>query len=289
MGFGASADNLPAEKPKPLGLDTSRLDTHEQGRVLPYVAGVFRIGGSFLSEPWDVRSEEIKKKVGKKRQTVGYSYYCSFAVAFCLGPIDRLDAIYLDDDLLWEGPVTRGPADDYLDITVTGRGTLRLYWGTSTQIQDPELAMTGVSHPAYRNQCYAVFMEWSLGSRTNVPNVEIQGRREPFVSWFIEDARIGEDVNPIAVLADLWESPRYGLGLSIDRLNTSLLNATAMRLKDEELGVSPVITSAASFREVLAMLFDSPTERSNRSPTPAPWASVPCASSSATRSCSATP
>jgi len=55
MAFGPSADRLPAEKPKPLGLDTSRLDTHEQGRVLPYVAGIFRIGGTFLGEPWDER------------------------------------------------------------------------------------------------------------------------------------------------------------------------------------------------------------------------------------------
>ena len=256
MAFGSSADNLPLEKPKPLGLDPSRLDTHEQGRVLPYVAGVFRLGGTFLGEPWEVRSEEIKKKVGKKRQTIGHAYFCSFAVNFCLGPLDRLDAIHLDDDRLWEGPVTRVPGEDYLDLTIEGRGTLRLYWGTATQEPDPELAASGMSHPAYRHQCYAVFLDWSLGNRTNVPNVEIQGRRQPELPWLTVEADIGEDVNPVAVLGELWESTRYGLGLAADRLNRPLLNATAATLRAEGLGISPLITSPLSFQQVLAMLLD---------------------------------
>jgi len=255
MSFGASADNLPAEKPKPLGVDATRLDTHEQGRVLPYVAGMFRIGGTFLGEPWNVRSEEIRQKVGKKKQTVGYNYYCSFAVAFCLGPIDRLDAIYLDDDEIWSGGVVRG-VEDYLDITISSRGTLRLYWGTDTQVQDSDLAASGTTHPAYRGQCYAVFLDWSIGSRTNIPNIEIQGKRIPTFPWIVVDEAIGDDVNPVAVLADLWQSPFFGLGLSADRLNQPLLNATAATLEVEGLGLSPIINSSGSFRQALAVLLD---------------------------------
>jgi hypothetical protein len=133
-----------------------------------------------------------------------------------------LDAIHLDDDRLWEGPVNRVPGEDYLDLTIEGRGTLRLYWGTATQEPDPELAASGMSHPAYRHQCYAVFLDWSLGNRTNVPNVEIQGRRQPELPWLSVAADIGEDVNPVAVLGELWESTRYGLGLGCGPVESTL-------------------------------------------------------------------
>ena len=75
MGFGASNDLREASEQEPLGVDPKRTNTNEQGRPLPYFAGIAKLGVTWISEPWDVRSKPIKKKVGKKKETVGFNYY----------------------------------------------------------------------------------------------------------------------------------------------------------------------------------------------------------------------
>lgn len=65
----ASASNDPREtsEQEPLSVDAKRTNTNEQGRRLPYHAGIAKLGVSWISEPWYVRSKPIKEKVGKKK------------------------------------------------------------------------------------------------------------------------------------------------------------------------------------------------------------------------------
>ena len=74
MGFGASNDLREATPQEPLGVDAKRTNTNEQGRPLPYFAGIAKLGVTWISEPWDVRSKPIKKK-----ETVGFNYYARAA------------------------------------------------------------------------------------------------------------------------------------------------------------------------------------------------------------------
>lgn len=67
MGFGASNDLKEASEQEPLGVDAKRTNTNEQGHPLPYFAGTAKLGVTWISEPRDVRSKPIKKKVGKKK------------------------------------------------------------------------------------------------------------------------------------------------------------------------------------------------------------------------------
>lgn len=67
--------------PGPLGVDAKRTNTNEQGRPLPYFAGIAKLGVTWISEPWDVRSKPIKKK-----ETVGFNYYARAAAIVCHGP-----------------------------------------------------------------------------------------------------------------------------------------------------------------------------------------------------------
>jgi hypothetical protein len=140
--------NLPPPKQKPLGLDEERTATNKQARPVPYFAGIARLGVTFLSEAFDVYSTKVQTRVGKKKQTTGYNYFASFAALLCHGPIDRLDRIFYDDELVWEGPLSR--SGDFSDITVPHRGKVWVYWGTESQGVDPILAGDGVDHPAYR-------------------------------------------------------------------------------------------------------------------------------------------
>ncbi|MBE7500053.1 MAG: hypothetical protein HS113_07025 [Verrucomicrobiales bacterium] len=181
--FNSASDILPPPPPKALGKDPSTLATDEHGRPVPYLAGRARLGLTWISEPWGVRSVPVRKKVGKKRQTVGYNYFASFAGMLCVGPVQTLHAIIVDDETAWEGPLNAG-SNDSAEITVEGRGSLTLYWGTATQGVDAELAGSGVEHPAYRGQCYVVFNDWLLGeNRNQVPGIQFELTRLPVVIW----------------------------------------------------------------------------------------------------------
>ena len=52
MGFGASNDLREATPQEPLGVDAKRTNTNEQGRPLPYFAGIAKLGVTWISEPW---------------------------------------------------------------------------------------------------------------------------------------------------------------------------------------------------------------------------------------------
>jgi hypothetical protein len=241
MSFFSSTKDLPQPKQKPLGLDERRIATNEQARPVPYFCGIARLAVTFISEAFAVKSKKIKMRVGKKKETVGYNYFASFAALIAHGPLDRLDAIWMDDELVWEGPLTR--SGDYADITIEDRGNVRLYWGTETQGQirswrpaarftpltgarltwsliNSSSAGTGPTPPTSRS--------WSPGGRT---------RRGLPTPNSIED-----DVNPVIPLWDLWTNPRYGLGLPESRLDMDALAAVGEQLNTEGIGVSPVIT-----------------------------------------------
>ncbi len=252
MSF-SSTKNLPPPKQKPFNIDEQRTSTNQQARPVPYIAGITRIAVTFISEAFKVKSKKVQMKVGKKKETVGYNYFASFAALIGHGPIDRIDAIWMDDELVWSGPLTR--SGDFASITIEGRGNVRLYWGTDTQTQDPVLATSGTVHPAYRGQAYMVFDQLFFGrDRTNAPNIEVQVTRWPNASWLATPNSIQDDVNPVIPLWDLWTNPRYGLGLPESRLDMDSLAAVGEQLDTEDIGVSPVIARTMSFRQFLIEL-----------------------------------
>ncbi len=256
MGFGASNDLRDATPQEPLGVDPKRTNTNEQGRPLPYFAGIAKLGVTWISEPWDVRSKPITKKVGKKKETVGFNYYARAAAIVCHGPVDALDEIRFDDDVVWTGPVSRGVSDSTA-ITVPDRGTITFYWGTATQPLDASLAASGVTHPAHRRQCYVVVDLFLGANKTSMPNMEFVLRRAPVVPWMASPCLIGLDANPVAVFAELWASEVFGLGLPDTQLDQGLLGAVAGDLATEGMGISPVLTSPTSFNQVLGSLIEN--------------------------------
>jgi hypothetical protein len=253
MSFFSSTRNVPQPRQKAFNIDERHTSTNEQARPVPYFCGIARLAVTFISDAFNVKSQRIRMKVGRKKETVGYNYFASFAALICHGPFDRLDAIWMDDEVVWEGPLTR--SDDHADITIESRGNVRLYWGTETQTADPLLTTSGTTHPAYRRQAYLVFNQLFFGrDRTNAPNIEVQVARWPNAAWLPTPNSIQDDVNPVIPLWDLWTNPRYGLGLPENRLDLSTLATVGVRLNTEGIGVSPVITRAFNFRQFLVEL-----------------------------------
>ena len=258
MGMGGTGDKLASREPKLLGVDESRTNTSDQGRVLPYLAGKGPLAGTFIDEAWGVRTEAITRKVGKKKQVTGYNYFCSFAIIYCHGAVDYLDQIRIDGQVLWEGPLARG-GNDYTDVTISGRGTFRIFWGTETQDAGTYLTAEGCpnSHPGYRGQCLVVFSDWLLGeNKTSVPNFELVLRRQPVVSWVGTTPGISDDANVVHIIAEMWENRRFGCGLDPDRLNQTEIDTAAATIANEGVGVSPIINNATSFTQFLATCLD---------------------------------
>src|SRR6266513_2694324 len=105
--------------------------------------------------------------------TTGYTYNGSNAQVVCVGPVDILHNIRNGDTVIFQGPIFRSSADaDGKSVLNTTIGTIRFYWGTTTQNVDPILAnlyldsgggAAIVPMPSWRNICYAVNVDISYG------------------------------------------------------------------------------------------------------------------------------
>lgn len=141
---------------------------------------------------------------------------------------------------------------DYVDVTIPDFGVMRLYWGTETQMPDSYwIGNSGIQQGANRGVCYAVFHQLFLGfNQTNVQNVELVLARYPKFDW-LDAQNINDDTSLISFEVDILQHPRAGLRQPDSKLDIATLIATAGRLKDEELGFSPVVTREQEVRQLL--------------------------------------
>lgn len=243
MSFGSSKAALP-EKPKLFGAPQEMVDTNEGARVIPFFCGTRWLGVTWLGDAFNVKTTPVKKKVGKKKTIIGYDYYASFAGLIALGPGDLLSEIHFDDDIVWEGSVARGAESSVL-ISVEDRGNLTLQWGTETQTLNSILSASGIDHAAYRGQMVLIGDQILFGQdRTNAPNIKLRLSRFPRPSWLsAATARVGNDVNPVVALWDVWTNKRGGLGRSESLLDITRLQSVATTLKNDGIGISPLLTS----------------------------------------------
>jgi hypothetical protein len=271
MSFSSGSVNYPSSEPKLAGMSSQRLATAEQGRPLPVFWGQRRIGLTFISAPFNQVVEPVTQTVSKKEDpiTVGYNYYCDFAALLCHGPVDRVVGVYLDDELVWSGDVSRSGTSH--NLTIDGYGTLALYWGTEAQGIDLELAKLSASsgerseanaveeHPAYKGQCYVVARQFFLGyQRTQVPNIELVLARYPTSSWLTGADNIGNDASIPRIVVDALTHPRYGLGLpdTTDTFYRAGIQAVQTALIAEGVGLSPIIDRVQSCQDWLIELLD---------------------------------
>ncbi len=157
-GIGSMVDSwivssmMPGQRIEGARIDSLRVTSATEGVVIPRLYGRIRIGGNII---WatDFR-EEVNttrqgggKGGGPKVTSTEYSYYASFAVALCEGPITGIGRIWADGK----------PLD-------TSAITLRWYPGDEAQGADPFIAakMGGTQVPAYRGTAYMVFEDLLL-------------------------------------------------------------------------------------------------------------------------------
>lgn len=257
--FGGGSDGLPSPKQKPFGADVHRISTSEQARPITMLCGKQRVGVTFISRAFNIRTVRVTKSTGKKDTTVGYDYYASLAAAVCLGPVDELTAIYFNGELEWSGSLLRSanPTSAEGILANLKNSPFTIYWGTEDQASDPHLndgliaKPAGVYHPAYRGLCYLVFNQLFFGfNQTNVQNLEVVVARYPVRPW-LANVQVGDDANPVAFVADLLQHHRGGLAMPDEQLNTAELSDVAEQLEEEVVGISPWLDRAQESKQSL--------------------------------------
>jgi hypothetical protein len=172
---GAAVDPLdPQYGPR---LEDRRVQSSAYGQQVPLLYGVTRVAGNVIwaEDLEEVQnSEDVGGKGGPSQEVISYSYYCSFAVLLCRGPIRGIRRIWADTILLYDNTLSMdNPAiDQQVQFT--------LYTGTEDQQPDPVIeAAVGVGDtPAYRGYSYVVFERLPLerfGNRIPSLTFEVNG------------------------------------------------------------------------------------------------------------------
>ena len=234
-----------------LGQRVKNASSHQSGIPIPYFAGKTKFALKWISDIYDIESEAVFTKVGKDKSQTGTVFTVGFAADGPHGPLDKIFEIRFGDETVWTGEVTRGVSDDYADITIEGRGTVRFYWGTDTQTADATLvAGSGINHSGYRGRFYGVFNVSLLANASEVPNIVIIAARYPSPSFMTAASNISDDANLAACIYEWLANTRYGLGLSDDKINLTALDALANTLATEDFGVTVWIDRKQEYKEI---------------------------------------
>lgn len=157
-------------------LDSLTAEALDYGAPIPIVYGRARLAG-FRMWQRAIREQTHTEEVGGKGGGGGatnttYSYYGTFAVGLCEGPIVGIRKIWADSILIYDASDTADAntlvaSNDSSDLFV-------VYKGTSTQEADSLIQATqGIANtPAYRNIAYIVFDDMPLEKHGNrIPNI----------------------------------------------------------------------------------------------------------------------
>lgn len=148
------------------------LQTSTYGAVIPRVYGTYAINGNVI---WleNNQYQEILTKTrssGKggqsKPATRIATYFATFAIGLCAGPIIGVRRIWIGPDLFYDAGSTDPDTIAASNAAAVG---FRVYVGSDTQAPDPRMQATlGVANtPAYRGLAYLVFEDFALAKYGN--------------------------------------------------------------------------------------------------------------------------
>ena len=163
-----------------------------------------------------------------------------------------------------------GSNPDYVNVSVSGWGSLRVNWGTATPTlqnkfsaynsgTNPTGNKTGHDHPPYAHACTVGFVDFLFGrERTSAPNIEVVVRRKPkqtVVTGSAANLKDGQ-ANPVAFLAEILTDPIHGLGLPSSSLDTASFQsvADALEAKHTKAYISPLLDRQVDANDVLATI-----------------------------------
>ena len=166
MSIGGVLD--PPKLPTTMGprLTDTTMQTSTYGATIPRVYGTVPVVGNiFWLENNKLKEVSKKTKVsgkgGSKQTIVTFSYFATFAVGLCQGPIAGIRRIWIGSKLLYDV----GATDVSAIIASNNAASLfTLHLGDATQAADARMQATlGIANtPAYRGLAYIVLKDFPL-------------------------------------------------------------------------------------------------------------------------------
>lgn len=261
VSLGMATDPIRADVQTPGAPEIGQLvfTTANEGLPLPDLLGTTKCTGNilFYANSRIEKVEEEQEQPGGKgggggsTQTVvkEYKYYLTWAMGICLGPINKLYAIYSGDTVVWEGEQDIPGAGGEVTVTLENMGSMTLFFGTSDQAAPQamtDLLDDATLSPAYRYQAYAFFNDCYIGNYNRVPVMKFVIRKNPYLP----------DISDAAILANI-EDYQYNPSLAIwyiltemagfdpDTLDHDSFLFTAYRLYFEGRGVCILLKDQA--------------------------------------------
>src|SRR5215510_16378996 len=100
MSFFWNTDQQqPATKRKLANIGDDSINSNQQAVPVKYLAGRAYVVGDYISPAYNPRAVPIRTdtgggKGGQGGQITGYKYYADFALMFCMGGRNPVDAVY---------------------------------------------------------------------------------------------------------------------------------------------------------------------------------------------------
>ena len=152
-------------------LDDLSIQTSTYGANIPRVYGTVALNGNVFWLENNKLKEVVKKKKsggkgGPETTTKTFSYYATFALGLCEGPISGVRRIWCGADLIYDA------GSDNLETIIASNqagGLFTLHNGAMDQMPDARMQATlGVDNtPAYRGLAYIVFNDFPLEKHAN--------------------------------------------------------------------------------------------------------------------------
>ncbi len=146
-------------------IDDLSVQTSTYGAPIPRIYGTAIIAGNVFwlenNQLKEVRTETESGKGGPQQTSVKYSYYATFAVGLCEGPIVGVRRIWIGSNLIYNAG-----SNDAATISASSAAAagFRVHLGSDDQLPDERIqAALGIDNtPAWRGLAYIVFDDFLL-------------------------------------------------------------------------------------------------------------------------------
>lgn len=243
-------------------LDDLSVQTSTYGAVIPRTYGTTTVFGNiFWLENNQIKEIAKKKKSGgkggQKSTATTYSYYATFALGLCEGPIVAVRRIWISGKLLYDAGTTDQGA---MRASNQAAGYFTLYTGTDTQTADPRMQATlgATNVPGYRGLAYLVFNDLPLADYGNTlmgAQIKVEVVGSGTVENYVIDHRL-MPVSPAITGYEIWTSVAWNGNLFVAgrNPNTSTLDVIATSADGATWTVRnlPSVASIGGVREVRA-------------------------------------
>ncbi|HHG4905540.1 TPA: phage tail protein [Pseudomonas aeruginosa] len=233
-----------------------------QDRPIQYIGGTVKLDAPNVLWYGALRTVPIRKKAGKKKQTVGYKYFLGVQAGLCYGADVVLRKLWFGKDLAWSGEISSGSFEVDKKQLFGGEdrgggvaGTITFYPGDRVQEEDPYLVskVGGDKTSALRGLCYLVFKDFYFGNSTslNSPAMELQ-RFPKSPAGNTQWERIGDDANPAYLIYEFLTNRMFGASMPVALIDIDAIESCAERLFNEGIGLSILLDSQSQVGDVIS-------------------------------------